>query len=82
MEVGEEELLRRKRLRATRGIEFPPERAEEIQSHRTRWETTLEQLISKKGNSRNGQILTKEKILHIISLLERFDDMTWAVRQP
>ncbi len=81
MEVGEEELPCRKRHRAA-GIDFPPERAEDIQSHKTRWDVALEQLISKIWNARNGLVLTKEKISHIISLPERYDEMTWAVRQP
>ena len=72
MNVGEGESLPKKRQR----IDYSPERPEDIQSHSTRWMNTLEHVISKKGNSRNGKILTKDKISHIISVLEKFDDMT------
>jgi hypothetical protein len=58
----------------------PPENAAYIESHKMLWEGNLQQLIEKKGNSRNAQSLKKDRIVNIIMQLERFNSMTWPVR--
>jgi len=62
------------------GDNCPPENAAQIEARKIVWEAKLQQLIEKKGNSRNAHVLPGGKISHVISMLERLDCMSWAVR--
>ena len=64
----------RKRQRLA-GDKCPQKNAAQIEAHKIVWEAKLQHLIEKKGNGRNAQVLTRENIAHIISMLERIDSI-------
>jgi hypothetical protein len=77
MDTSDKPSKKRQRLD---GEHCPPENAAQVQAHKMLWEGKLQDLIKKKGNSRNAQFFDKDRIANIILQLERFNSMTWPVR--
>ncbi len=74
MASGHGETVRKKR---TRGFDLPADSPAEVEAHRIKWESQLEQFHANQGV--NSQIFSSQKINHIISSLLNYNSMPWPV---
>ncbi len=74
MASGHGETVRKKR---TRGFDLHADNLAEVEAHRMKWESQLEEFHAKQGV--NSQIFSAEKINYIISLLLNSDSIPWPV---